>query len=183
AGTRPQVIALSPDGALLVTSGKTPELVVIDPRTGKILQRVQLPSGAGTEASGAVSEFILKPDKGAQASYNGLIFSPDGKRIFLSSETGSIKVFTVGEDRKVVPSRSLPLPKSGLTGHESEVPAGLALAADGARLYVVLNLSNRLLEMDLQTGKTLRIFDVGVAPYEVVLARGKACVSNWGGRR
>src|SRR5437660_958450 len=39
-GLRPQVIALSPDGTLLVTSGKTPELVVIDPRSGKILQRV-----------------------------------------------------------------------------------------------------------------------------------------------
>jgi DNA-binding beta-propeller fold protein YncE len=59
----------------------------------------------------------------------------------------------------------------------------LALSADGQRLYVVLNLSNRLLEMDLQTGKTLRFFDVGVAPYEVVLAHGKAYVSNWGGRR
>src|SRR5438876_10597584 len=34
-GLRPQVIALSPDGKLLVTSGKTPELIVIDPSTGK----------------------------------------------------------------------------------------------------------------------------------------------------
>ena len=29
----------------------------------------------------------------------------------------------------------------------------------------------------------LRTFDVGVAPYDVVLAGGKAYVSNWGGRR
>ena len=29
----------------------------------------------------------------------------------------------------------------------------------------------------------LRAFDVGVAPYDVVLAGGKAYVSNWGGRR
>src|SRR5580765_4122054 len=68
-GLRPQVIALSPDGGLLVTSGKTPELVIIDPRIGKILQKVQLPSGSGTEAPGAVSEYILKPDKSGQASY------------------------------------------------------------------------------------------------------------------
>src|SRR5207245_1564622 len=71
----------------------------------------------------------------------------------------------------------------GLAQHESDVPAGLALSANGARLYVVLNLSNRLLEMDVESGKTLRLFGVGVAPYEVVLAREKAYVSNWGGRR
>src|SRR4051794_35876407 len=36
-GMRPQVIALSPDGAILLTSGKTAELIVIDPRSGRIL--------------------------------------------------------------------------------------------------------------------------------------------------
>ena len=33
------------------------------------------------------------------------------------------------------------------------------------------------------TGKVLRTFDVGVAPYDVVLVGQKAYVSNWGGRR
>src|SRR5439155_11554852 len=33
------------------------------------------------------------------------------------------------------------------------------------------------------TGKLLRTFDVGVAPYDVALAGDKAYVSNWGGRR
>src|SRR5262245_21683349 len=43
-GMRPQAIALSPDGKLLVTAGKTHELVVLNPATGKILQRAPLPS-------------------------------------------------------------------------------------------------------------------------------------------
>src|ERR1051326_5171553 len=43
-GLRPQAMALSPDGRLLAVSGKTSEVVIIDPRTGKILQRVGLPS-------------------------------------------------------------------------------------------------------------------------------------------
>ena len=51
------------------------------------------------------------------------------------------------------------------------------------RLYVALNLSNRLAELDAATGKVLRLWDVGVAPYDVVLAGHKAYVSNWGGRR
>src|SRR5262245_19566326 len=41
---RPQAVALSPDGKLLAVSGKTTEVVVLDPRTGDILQRVNLPS-------------------------------------------------------------------------------------------------------------------------------------------
>jgi YVTN family beta-propeller protein len=48
---------------------------------------------------------------------------------------------------------------------------------------VALNLSNRLVEMDAATGTFLRLWDVGVAPYDVVLTARKAYVSNWGGRR
>src|SRR5689334_4661838 len=43
-GMRPQALALSPNGKLLVVSGKTSELVILDPRTGAIRQRVALPS-------------------------------------------------------------------------------------------------------------------------------------------
>lgn len=41
---RPQALALSPDGRLLVTAGKTQELVVVQPKQGAVLQRVRLPS-------------------------------------------------------------------------------------------------------------------------------------------
>ena len=53
-GIRPNALALSPDGKILVTAGLTHELIVVDPATGKILQRVALPSGrsAGTDADG-----------------------------------------------------------------------------------------------------------------------------------
>ncbi|MGE5294981.1 MAG: bifunctional YncE family protein/alkaline phosphatase family protein, partial [Solirubrobacterales bacterium] len=60
--------------------------------------------------------------------------------------------------------------------------AGLAISRDGARLYAVLNLSNRLAEIDAKTGNVLRTWQVGMAPYDVVLAGGKAYVTNWGGR-
>jgi hypothetical protein len=46
-GLRPQALALSPDGRLLITSGKTSELVVVDPATGAIRQRVPLPKTKG----------------------------------------------------------------------------------------------------------------------------------------
>src|SRR6185312_8190910 len=65
----------------------------------------------------------------------------------------------------------------------NEIPAGIAVSPDGKKLYVALNLSNRMAELDAATGKVLRLWDTGVAPYDVVLAGKKIYVSNWGGRR
>ena len=45
AGLRPQGLALSPNGRLLATAGKTQEVVLIDPQSGAIRQRVALPGG------------------------------------------------------------------------------------------------------------------------------------------
>ncbi len=183
-GLRPQALALSPDGRLLVTAGKTHDLVVIDARTGAILQHVPLPSDQHTEpAPEAVSTQILAPDKEGQLSFTGLVFSPDGARVYLANVNGSIKVFRVGPDHTVSGLFSIPLPRANAPGRKEEIPAGLALSPDGRRLYVVLNLSNRLAELDAASCRVLRLWDVGAVPYDVVLAGGKAYVSNWGGRR
>jgi YVTN family beta-propeller protein len=183
-GLRPQVLALSPDGRLLVTSGKTHELVVIDPVTGKILQRVPLPSDKATDpGEEAVSTHILEPDKEGQVSFTGLVFSHDGSRIYLSNVRGNVKVFAVDQDRKVTARSTLTLPWAKAPRRRAEIPAGLALSPGGSRLYIALNLSNRLGEFDAVTGEMLRVWDVGVAPYDVALVGRKAYVSNWGGRR
>jgi DNA-binding beta-propeller fold protein YncE len=183
-GMRPQALALSPDGALLAVAGKTNELVVLNPQDGAIWQRVALPSESQQlPPSEVVSPQILKPDEEGQVRFTGLQFSPDGRRIYMSNVEGSVKVFTVAADGVVTPSHSWPLPAANAPRREAEVPSGLAVSADGTRLYACGNLSNRLLEVDAVSGKTLRSFDVGVAPYDVVLAGHKAYVSNWGGRR
>ncbi len=181
---RPQALALSPDEKLLAVSGKTHELVILDPVSGEVRQRVVLPAEAQEEQRPqTVSPMILDPDEKGQLSYAGLIFAPDGRRIYMSNVDGSIKVFSVDPDGTVEPSHTIPLPPSGAPRRGEEIPAGLALSADGRRLYVCANLSNRLLEIDTDGGGVLRTFDVGVAPFGVVLAGGKAYVSNWGGRR
>ena len=203
---RPQALAMSPDGQILVTSGKTAELIVVCVASGKIVARVQLPSDKATEPPpDAVSTHILEPDKDGQLSFTGLLFSPKGDRIYLSNVNGSVKVFKV--ERKpssaksaasssgdspqevpsfgytVTPSHSIPLPETGLPKRKKDIPAGLAISPDGRHLYVVLNLSNQLVELDATGGNVLRTFAVGVAPYDVVLVGQKAYVSNWGGRR
>ncbi len=183
-GVRPQTLALSPNKKLLVTAGLTHELIVIDPGTGKIMQRVKFPKDMAREQS-AISDEILEASGKAQMSFNGLVFSPDGSRIYMSNVNGDIKVFNVsgGDSPKVRPHISFGLPAANATGRAEDIPAGMAFSADGKKLYVVLNLSNRLAEMDATTGRVLRLWNVGVAPFAVVLANDKAYVSNWGGRR
>jgi len=183
-GLRPQALALSPDGRLLVTSGLTNEIVIVDPATGAIRQRVTLPSEKQGEPHPAVvSPNILEPDPRGQVSYTGLVFSPDGRRLVLSNVNGSLKVFAVAPDGTVTPSHSVPLPLANAPRRKDEIPSGLAFSPDGTRLYVCGNLSNQLFELDAASGQVLRTFPVGVAPYAVVLVGAKAYVSNWGGRR
>lgn len=182
-GIRPNALALSPDGSLLVTSGLTEELVVLSPATGKILQRVALPPAGRNLEPQPVSTLVLNAKDKDKLSFTGLVFSPDGRRIYLSNVNGDIKVFAVGSDHKVSPLASIPLPPADKPGRKNDIPAGLALSHDGKKLYVALNVANRLAEVDTATGKVLRTCDVGVAPYGVALAGTKIYVSNWGGRR
>ena len=95
---RPQAIALSPDGRRLITSGKTAELLVLSPDTGDIVQRLGLPAEvSGRDSEAPVSTHLLRPDTHGQLSFTGLIFSKDGKRVYLSNVNGSIKVFSVDD--------------------------------------------------------------------------------------
>ena len=180
-GIRPNALALSPDRKLLVTSGLVRELIVADPVTGKILQRAPFP--AGDQTAPAVSAQILDADEDSKLSQTGLVFSPDGTRIYLSDVNGDLKVFSVGPDQKVSPLFSIPLPPANAPGRAKDIPTGLAVSADGKKLYVALNVANRVAELDTASGKLLRTWPVGVAPFGVALANRKIYVSNWGGRR
>src|SRR5205814_5941292 len=86
-------------------------------------------------------------------------------------------------DGKVAGSFTIRLPSANAPARKSEIPAGIAVSKDGKRIYVALNLSNRMAELDATNGKVLRLWDVGVAPFGVTLVGNKAYVSNWGGRR
>ena len=182
-GLRPQALALSPDGKRLLVSGKTSELLVIDVETAEIVQRVALPGEDQKQPPTAEAPKILNPDRKGQVSYTGLVCSHDGKRIYLSNVNGSVKVFSIDDEGTVEPSHSIPLPAANAPRRKPEIPSGLALSEEDAKLYVCGNLSNRLLEISTEDGSLLRSWDVGAAPYDVVLVEDKAFVSNWGGRR
>jgi YVTN family beta-propeller protein len=180
---RPNALALSPDGALLVTSGLKHELLVLDAKTGASLQTVAMPANALSAEAKSVSPLILKANLRDKLSFTGLIFSPDGTRIYLSNVNGDVKVFGVATDHKVAPLFSIPLPPANIADRKEDIPTGLVLSPDGKRLYVALNVGNSLVEIDADTGKRLRSWKVGNAPFGVALADKKIYVSNWGGRR
>ena len=184
-GMRPQSLALSPDGSLLATAGKNHTLVLIDPDSGSILQTIALSTSrtnalpdSDSPTAGAGAETLT-----AQMSFAGLVFSPDGRRLYLSNTGGNVWMFPLDERHRAGQPRVLPVPDARVPRQNHELPTGLALSPDGRRLYVAGNLGNRLHELDAATGKCLRSWDTGVAPSDVLLAGNKVYVSNRGGRR
>ena len=182
-GVRPSALALSPDGRILITSGMTHQLIVVDPGSGQIRQKVAFPNATTNLGAVAGSELVLNANVKDKLSFTGTTFSPDGSRVYLSNVNGDIKVFGVAKDGKVSALFSVPVPLVNKPDRKMDIPTGLAISRDGKRLYAALNVSNRLLELNAETGQKLRMWDVGVAPFDVVLVRKTAYVSNWGGRR
>ena len=187
-GMRPQALALSPDGLLLATAGRNNSLALIDPATGQVLQTIPLSvisDDSGAPLSGplmAASAPRSAVTNTAELSFTGLVFSPDGRRLYLSNVSGNVWVFPVSGARVAGPPSVLPVPDARAPKQKREIPTGLAVSADGKRLYVAGNLGGRLYELDAFAGTLLRSWDTGVAPYDVALAGSKAYVSNLGGR-
>jgi YVTN family beta-propeller protein len=167
-GMRPQALALSPDGQVLAVAGKAAALMLLDATDGRTLQTVPF------------SVVRASLTSRAQMSLTGLAFSPDGRRIYLSNAGGDVWAFPVDEHHQAGEPAVLALPPA--KGQAHELPVGLAASEDGQRLYVAGNLGNRLYELETATGRVLRSWGTGVAPYDVVLAGAKAYVSNLGGR-
>ncbi len=185
-GLRPQALALSPDGRFLVVSGKTSRARHPRPGHGRGPAKVGLPAeDAGRARSRGRVPNILEPDKKGQLSYTGLVFSPDGRRVYLSNVNGSVKVFAVGPDGAVaaVPRRS-PCPPADAPRREEEIPAGLALSRGR---HAALRLRQPV-EPPARARHRRRAASCGRStsaspPSTSCWRGGKAYVSNWGGRR
>jgi DNA-binding beta-propeller fold protein YncE len=181
-GVRPNALALNPNGGMLVLSGMNRELLVADPVTGAIRQRVPFPAPQAGLNAQAGSALALNANLTDKMSFTGIAFAPDGSRIYLSNVNGDIKVFAV-TNQSVSPLFSIPLPPANLPDRKMDVPCGLAVSAEGGRIYVALNVANQLLELSATNGAILRSWNVGVAPFDVRMVGKKIYVSNWGGRR
>ncbi len=155
---RPVDMALSPNGKwLAILNMNTLDLIKVLDRT--LIQRLSIRKGG---------------------SFNGVTFSHDGKRIFVSQARDNIFVAEFGKDNVLQWVDKITFPLMVVGGHS--VPGGMELNERGDILYTVLNRNNTLGIADL-ANKKIKQIPVGVAPYEVKLfSDKKAYVSNWGGR-
>lgn len=110
-----------------------------------------------------------------QQGWMGIAADPAGKRVFVSA--GS-------EDRVLVYrfAQGHLIADGDIKLEGRTFPAGLAVAADGKRLYVTGNMNDSLIAIDLDSRKSVFKSPVGVRPYTCALSEslGRIYVSNWG---
>ncbi len=153
---RPTDVALSPDGRWLAVLDRH-GAILVDVESGEIVSRESHQGG----------------------SYQGIVFTPDGRRLITSCIKGNLDVFFVSDDGQLKKQDPISLPA---IRDNNALPAGLTIDAKGDSLWVALNLNNTLAEILLEDGSLVREIPVGSAPYDVVLVGSKAYVSNWAGR-
>ena len=156
---------ISPDGTKFATasgSGGTGQgLRIVDLASGKILQNVPSVNSTGT---------------------GGILYSPAGDTLWVS-EPDDVLRFEVGPEGTVTdPETPVKIPLSS-TAPSGAYASGLALSADGSKLYVAINGNNTLGVIDTATNALVKEIPVGNAPREVVIAGDKAFVSDQGGRK
>ena len=164
-GLLPLGAARSPDGRfLLVSNGGqgTQSLQVVDTRSTRVVQ-------------------TLRYDR-PEALYAGVTFSPDGRRAYASAGgNNKIRVYDVRNGR-LTEIGPLVLPTTNPAGvRVTPFPAGLAVSADGHRVFVAAQLADAMTAVDVNTGQTSTVA-VGHAPYSVTLSRdgSTAYVANQG---
>jgi YVTN family beta-propeller protein len=133
----------------------------------------------GTE----IQEFT--PQGGTSGAIAGLLYSADGKTLYASQANGNIVVATVAADGTLSSNTVITVPQNpafNSNGYTVPNNAGLALSADGTKLYVAINRYNALGVIDLSQQKYVGTIPVGNVPNSVVVVGDRAYVSNEGGR-
>ena len=159
-GQMPLGMIASPDGrrvVLLLAGWREHGLQVVD-RTGTVTQTVP-----------------------QAAAFVGLAFSPDGRTLYASGGNGDVvyRYRWAGDSATLADSIVLAPRQPNADGQR--YPAGLALAPDGATLFVAENLADSLAVVDLVSGAVVQRHATGRYPYGVaVAADGAVFVSNWG---
>jgi YVTN family beta-propeller protein len=149
---------ISPDGTKLAvqTGGDNagvPQVSILDAATGNVLQTF---GGSGVAAP---------------------VYSPDGTALYTAT-TSTILKYSVGADGTIT-NPTTPV-KIALGG--GALPYGLAVSADGTKLYASLSGKNTLGVIDTTTNTLTTQIPVGNAPADVVIVGNQAFVSNRGGR-
>jgi YVTN family beta-propeller protein len=169
--------SISPNGqylAALTWNDFTGWLTIIDVKTGQVIQQV----GTGGTGDPVLGDGTVAAD--------GPTWSADGTSLWFP-QTSDLIHFSVASNGTVSSPVVIPLATTinNLTTGTTTVPdgpSGMALSSDGTRLYVALNVVNKLGVINTATNKLVKVIKVGNAPRQVVLAGNDAFVSNEAGR-
>ncbi len=179
-----------PDGSFLVSSGQRIEgnSIAFD---GRPIDLALHPSGKFFAVLNKNAVFMASP-KGvidgsrmtleASAGFRGLVWTPDGTRLFASTDQGFIRELQLKE------GRFRPRPRFEIAAKTTDslnpVPGGMAITRDGSRLFVAAANLNRVIEFEIATRKKIREYPVQNLPFEPRLSEDEKTliVSNWGGR-
>lgn len=161
-GQMPLGMIPSPDGRrlVLVLGGyRTQGLQVVDPVAHRVVQ--ELPQAS---------------------SFFGAAFSADGQWLFASGGNQDVVYrYRWAGDRATL-ADSIILAVKQPVDKGTRYPAGIAVSADGTRLYVAENLADSLAVIDVATRTVVQRLPTERYPYAVVVAPdGTVWVSAWGG--
>lgn len=159
---RPLDLALSPDRKTLYVKDEW-SVRIVETKTWKVRDTLWFGDNGGSQ--------------------HGIAASADGTKIFATNSQDTLLEGLVKPDGTVGYGRYIAMPGPG--GKGASYPCGVALSPDGTTAWVCLSANNTLAVLDLATAKVTKEIPVGVAPYDVEVARDgrTAWVSNWGGRR
>jgi YVTN family beta-propeller protein len=115
------------------------------------------------------------------ASFTGICFSDDGRKIYVTDAKNRIRIAKLGLNNILSWEEAIMLPDAPVGGNP--VPGGFVVVDSLQKIFVTLSRSNTLGIVDLDD-YSVQAINVGIAPYDVLLySAKKAFVSNWGGRR
>jgi len=184
------LLGIQPDGSFIVSTGQrvSPGAIAF---TGRPIDMALHPTGTfvailnqGTILLISPQGLLLGSHVGLRsgASFRGIVWSPDGKRLYVSVTAGYVQTldFQPGSLRLGATIRVKP---EGSRGNPR--PGGIAITRDGSRLYVAVTDRNAVAEIDLKTNRWVREYPVQNLPFEVKLTEDEKTliVSNWGGRQ
>lgn len=162
-----------PNTALLVVEDRY-GVVVVDTEKQKILDRWAYKQVVDYRGFTSTYSGIQVVQKDNRTRFFWSAANTTKKTSLVMEATWDGSKITVTNSYSFVPEGESPL----------ALPNEVAIQTEQGKdyLYVVLNGNNQLLKVDLQTKDIVWKVPTGVAPYGITLAKGKAFVSNWGGR-
>ncbi|WP_284036767.1 bifunctional YncE family protein/alkaline phosphatase family protein [Neobacillus sp. 114] len=154
--------ALSPDGKYIVVSNAgigTQSLQVVDTEKKEVIQTISY--------------------DWPEALYIGVVFSPDGKKMYASAGgNNKIRVFDFA-DSKLTEQSPIQMKDQNQTDF---YPAGISISPDGKLLYVANNMNHSVSRINLTTNQIEGTSVVGKSPYAAFVSSdgNTLYVSNWG---